>query len=68
MIAVKKPPKLGTGGLIMCNIFDIPKEWAEKSATSEGEAFEKACENGDVTVACGSLYLYKDMAEFFKEK
>ena len=26
----------------MCNIFDIPKEWAEKSATSEGEAFEKA--------------------------
>ncbi|MBQ8391606.1 MAG: bifunctional folylpolyglutamate synthase/dihydrofolate synthase [Clostridia bacterium] len=35
---------------------------------SIGEAFEAAVKENPVTLICGSLYLYKDFAEYIKEK
>ncbi len=33
-----------------------------------GEAYEKAASENGVTVICGSLYLYKDLADYLKNK
>ena len=39
-----------------------------KPFNSIGEAFEAAVKENPVTLICGSLYLYKDFAEYIKEK
>ncbi len=55
----------------------LPETLAEKfkgfgfevtSFNTIGEAFEAAVKENPVTLICGSLYLYKDFAEYIKEK